>query len=66
MGKTRQRTAEAAPIDFRENPKKTADAKIRLCVGNRCLGQKNEYFREWRYLSKKEKEFKAQLEAIDN
>lgn len=68
MSKTQQRTAEelAALIEFCENAKKTADAEIRLYVGNSHLEQKNEYFQEWRYFSKKEKELKAQLEAINN
>ena len=68
MSKTQQRTAEEldALIAFCEDGKKTADANRRLCIGSKALEKRNEYFQQWRYFSKKEKELKAQLEAISN
>lgn len=68
MSKTQQRTAEelAALIEFCEDAKQIADANCRLCIGFKSLEKRNEYFQEWSYLSKKEKELKAQLEAINN
>lgn len=68
MSKTQQRTAEEfdALIEFCEDAKRVADANKRVCVGFKGLEKRNEYFQEWRYFSKKEKELKAQLEAINN
>ena len=68
MSKTQQRNAEelAALIEFCEGAKKVADANCRLCIWFKSLEKRNEYFQEWRYFSKKEKELKSQLEAINN
>lgn len=66
--KTQQRTAEelTALIEFCEDAKQIADANRRLCIGFKSLEKRNEYFQELRYFNKKEKELKAQLEAINN
>lgn len=68
MSKTQQRTAEelAAIIEFCDGAKKVADANMRTCVGFKAWEARDEYFQTWRYFSKKEKELKAQLEAINN
>lgn len=68
MSKTQQKTAEelTALISFCEDGKKVAAANERLYVGFKGYEMRNKYFQEWRYFSKKEKELKAQLEAISN
>ena len=68
MSKTQQRTAEelTALIAFCEDMKKVADANRKLCIGFKSLEKRNEHFQAWRYLSKKEKELREQLEAINN
>lgn len=68
MSKTQQRTAKelAALIELLEDEKKTAEANMRLCIGFKALETRNEYFQMWRNFSKKEKELREQLEAINN
>ena len=64
----KQKTAEelTALIEFCEDMKEIADANRRVCIGFKGLEMRNKYFQEWRYFSKKEKEFMEQLEAINN
>ena len=68
MSKTQQRTAEelTALIAFCEDMKKVEDANCKLCIGFKSLEKRNEHFQAWRYFSKKENEFRQQLEAINN
>lgn len=68
MSKTQQRTAKelTALIAFCEDMKKVEDANRRLCIGYKRLEKRNEHFQAWRYFSKKENEFREQLEAISN
>lgn len=68
MSETQQRTAEEleALIALFEDEKKTAEANMRLCIGFKAIEKRNEYFQMWRNFSKKEKELKAQLYAINN
>lgn len=68
MSKTQQRTVEelTALIAFCEDMKKVEDANRKLCIGFKSLERRNEHFQAWRYFSKKENEFREQLEAINN
>lgn len=68
MSKTQQRTAKelTALIKFCEDMKEAEDANRKLCIGYKSMEKRNEHFQAWRYFSKKEKEFREQLEAINN
>lgn len=53
-----------ALIAFCEDMKKSEDANLRLCIGFKSWGERDEHFQAWRYFSKKEKELREQLKEL--